>query len=368
MYYRLESSTIMDYVVAYVNVITFVIGVEFSFRGYYGDFTTMIVDPQYADCLFVYNGNLGQDMPDGIFIKGGGQNAISGGGNAAIRSYNRFGAHNAYPRSAGIPTGDLGSTKYSGGFKSLTPEVRSIIDAALADIRKLIITHQYRCVYFSCNQHGKLGTGIFNVAPDVIDYITVGINSLGDTPSVSPAAADAADVAEATAAFGGMTMVEPVSSFINIVPSVYRAGISGDFATMIKETQYRNSLFLYGENVDDFGTTYTGHGTSAVAYCNEFSDYVGYPQSAGIITGSMKTKSRHYLGFKTLSSRAKVYIDKCFDAVIRLIKTHHYSDIIYPANLDGSWGSSGLFELHADVIAYITQRINLIADRIYEPP
>jgi hypothetical protein len=125
-----------------------------------------------------------------------------GCGNAVIRPYSRNNPANIRPRSAGIPTG---SRRY-GGFQTLSPDVKMIIDAAIEDVNTLITKHDYKrprpikpiralrvgfcCVrvplrlrcgpsphlkrrrlVYSANQDGSLGTGLFKVGEDVRAYI-----------------------------------------------------------------------------------------------------------------------------------------------------------------------------------------------------
>lgn len=137
-----------------------VIATVFRRRNQVGDFVFMIKSKDYKDSLFIFNDNEVDHCSD-----------VPGGGNAAIRSYNRFSAVFP-PRSAGIPTGD------NRGYSSLTPRAKSAIDSAIEEIRELIKEHGYSRVFFSADENGKLGTSIFSIGDDVRDYITEQILSL----------------------------------------------------------------------------------------------------------------------------------------------------------------------------------------------
>jgi hypothetical protein len=78
------------------------------------------------------------------------------------------------PRSAGIPTGTL---KF-GGFTKLDEDVKTIIDDSINEIKELIEKYKFDTVYFSQDSSGKLGTSIFKVNQDVINYITEQIFNL----------------------------------------------------------------------------------------------------------------------------------------------------------------------------------------------
>lgn len=140
-----------------------VIGSMFSGTGKAGDFAWMIRQPEYSDALFVFNDNEEQfrahrDDPDGAF------GCAAGGGNAIIRPYQ---CKNP-PQAIGIPTGSNGR-----GYTALTAEVRQTIDDAIGTIQDLIATGRYQRLFYSAaNAAGDLGTGIFDVHPDVKSYIT----------------------------------------------------------------------------------------------------------------------------------------------------------------------------------------------------
>lgn len=139
-----------------------IIGTQFNGRGKYGDFDWMIKQSKYNDSLFIFNDDEERH-----------KKCIEGRGNAIIRKYNR---HSIYfpPRSAGIPTG----TMKRGGYNSLTSRVKFEIDQSLNEIKELIEKHNYKRIFYSSTKNGRLGTNIFKVGDDVIDYITSEIKKL----------------------------------------------------------------------------------------------------------------------------------------------------------------------------------------------
>ena len=133
----------------------------FSGRDMEGDFSWMIEQPQYARALFVFNDNETQFR---AFHAGKREGLSAGGGNAAIRPYQ---GHSPQ-RAAGIPTGDHGE----GGYIALSPHVKNVIDQAVAHIATLLRTGDYDQLIFSYDATKQtLGTGIFEVAREVTDYI-----------------------------------------------------------------------------------------------------------------------------------------------------------------------------------------------------
>ena len=134
-----------------------------------GDFSWMIERPEHARSLFIFNDNEAQFI---AFHTGHALGFTAGGGNAAIRPYQGHSPIHA----AGIPTGNG-----DGGFKKLDQNVRALVDDAIAHIQRLLATGNYDQVIFSYDAQEKtIGTGIFQVANEVKDYIYQSLCSLGD--------------------------------------------------------------------------------------------------------------------------------------------------------------------------------------------
>lgn len=141
-----------------------IIGVRFIESGTYGDFNWMITQPEYTNSLFIFNDNEEHHETN-----------RRGWGNAVIRPWNKYGFDaGQIPRSAGIPTGTL---KF-GGYLELTDGVRETIDDAIIEIKELIEKYKYSTIYYSVGPNGKLGTSIFFVDHEVINYIDEQINLL----------------------------------------------------------------------------------------------------------------------------------------------------------------------------------------------
>lgn len=140
-----------------------VVGVQYNKPGVYGDFNWMIKQSEYSNALFIFNDNEEHH-----------ETCIKGHGNASIRIYNRFGNYKSQPRSAGIPTGTLSQ----GGYSFLTSNVQKTVDNSIQEIKQLIQTFGYTKIFYSVGPSGKLGTSIFNVDSNVIEYIDGQIRSL----------------------------------------------------------------------------------------------------------------------------------------------------------------------------------------------
>jgi hypothetical protein len=133
-----------------------VIGTIYEGNNKLGDFNWMIKQAEFKNCLFIFNDNIEHHLSN-----------RKGAGNAIIRQYNKH-SNLVKPMSAGIPTGTLSK----GGFDELSEEVKILIDDCIIGIKELIQKYKYDTVYFSADKNGKLGTSIFEVNKDVIDYIT----------------------------------------------------------------------------------------------------------------------------------------------------------------------------------------------------
>jgi hypothetical protein len=131
--------------------------------GKVGDFEWMIKQPKYARSLFIFNDNETQfnafhaNQPTGLY---------AGGGNAVVRPF-QGGPH---PRAAGIPTGD------GAGYQHLSAHVKGVIDQALDYIENLLKSGRYNEIVFCTDPTGQtIGTGIFNTADAVKNYIFQGL-------------------------------------------------------------------------------------------------------------------------------------------------------------------------------------------------
>lgn len=139
-----------------------IIGTVFTKKNTFGDFDWMIKSGQYEDALFLFN----DDEKRHQWKK-------AGQGNAVIRKYNKYAL--AIPRSAGIITGTDGS-----GYEKLDSKTKAVIDQCFIEVKEIIQKYGYKKVYYSAKTpNGLLGTSIFVVGQDLLEYITNQIHSLG---------------------------------------------------------------------------------------------------------------------------------------------------------------------------------------------
>jgi predicted RNA methylase len=141
-----------------------IIGTVYTRNGIEGDFDWQIRSKLYEDSLFLFNDNEEHNK-----LK------KAGGGNAIIRKYNKYALPDR-PRSVGIVTGKDGR-----GYDKLTEDIKEAIDKTIEEVRDIIRRYKYKKVYYSAIEpNGLLGTSIFKVGKDVLEYITDRIHSLGE--------------------------------------------------------------------------------------------------------------------------------------------------------------------------------------------
>jgi hypothetical protein len=126
----------------------------------------------------------------------------------------------------------------------------------------------------------------------------------------------------------------------------------GDFAWMIKQPQYADTLFIFNDNVEQFqkflvGTEARKRGLgNAVIRPYRHHDP---PRAAGIPTGSLLRG-----GFISLTVDAKYLIDRAFEVIGELVETGRYSQMIYSDDGFGGLGT-GIFMVGKDVKDYIVR-------------
>lgn len=138
-------------------------GVLYNPRDPNTDFSLMITNPRYDDCLFLFNDN---------FAHRNFRNP--GGGSAKIRPY----AFETPCRAIGISTG---WSIEAGGFQSLDDAVKQAIWCCFEHIN-LVLTQnpKIKRVFFSCDRTNsdRIGFSIFSPSRIVADYINQKIRDI----------------------------------------------------------------------------------------------------------------------------------------------------------------------------------------------
>jgi hypothetical protein len=145
-----------------------VLGVLFKGRKQDGDFQFMVEQPEHANSVFV----ICENYMDMLYAN------ENGGGTAALRTKTWPIAKE--PRAVGIPTG---WSQETGGFRSLIPIVRTLIDLAVDRVVAHIIKYpNVNKVIYSADgtNDNKLGVGIFKktLSATVCNYMSAAIRDI----------------------------------------------------------------------------------------------------------------------------------------------------------------------------------------------
>ena len=136
-----------------------IIGTVYTSKVKYGDFEYMINSGKFKNSLFIFN--------DNELLH---ETCLEGKGNAIIRKYNIFSYLNK-PHSAGIVTGK--KPIKNGGYKKFDTETKKKIDSCITEIKILLEKNIYERIFYSAEEeNGLIGTSIFKVNIDVLNYIT----------------------------------------------------------------------------------------------------------------------------------------------------------------------------------------------------
>lgn len=168
------------------------------------------------------------------------------------------------------------------------------------------------------------------------------------------------------------------NSFVEILPVIYKRGNpDGDFSLMINSPKYRDTLFLYNDNEEQFlahisyidaGRPQYSHSRLACSIGGgnaAIRPYQCYPvpRAFGIPTGqSSRNFPRDHRNPDELSGyssleESKEYIDKSFEYIARLIRTGRYKRVAYSANTDGYTLGTSIFTVSFEVKEYIIESI-----------
>ena len=141
-------------------------GSKFTEKKKDGDFEYMLTLSEHEHTLFLFNENY---LDSRLTIP------KKGAGSACLRPFTlKFVSGDAKPRAHGILTG----WSICGGFSNLGLFEKSAIDESFTLCYKLLFKYKYSRIVFSCSNDNEkaLGTGLFNVDKEVLDYINFKLN------------------------------------------------------------------------------------------------------------------------------------------------------------------------------------------------
>jgi hypothetical protein len=148
---------------------------------------------------------------------------------------------------------------------------------------------------------------------------------------------------------------------MQLVASVFAGrGRAGDFAWMIEQPEYADTLFVFNDNEGQFRAhqrhapgarqchASAGNATIRPYQCQD------PPRAAGIPTGD-------HGGYPALTDGARAAIDDALAAVGTLLATGRYQRLIYSAADDSGALGTGIFEVGDDVKRYIVTGLRALA-------
>ena len=295
----------------------------FEGRGKDGDFEWMIKNRSQDGVLYIYQ--------DGEHRIEAGYKNPSNNGSAVIRPY----AFLDHPLAFGIPTGDR-----NGGYEFLTDHVKDVTSNAMGRLRKLLSTEKYSKVYYSAGQDGNIGMGNFRIGLDVRAYIT---SQLTLTVNQYKPECD--------------QQTKPVSlecqenRNVKLVPSVFKQkGKMGDFEAMIRNDRFKDSLFIFNDNKEDFlfRSDRKGGGNAAIRPFQKGDS----PRATGVPTGSKG------VGYQKLTPYVKELILIAMERLTALLNTGRFLRVFYSAEENGTLGT-GIFKVGDDVKAFIVAQLKI---------
>jgi len=142
---------------------------------------------------------------------------------------------------------------------------------------------------------------------------------------------------------------------ITVIPSTYSGrGQAGDYEWMLNQPEYENTLFIFNDNEEQFDAFVKGEssgftrggGNAAIRPFRKNSP----PRAAGVPTG------KSGCGYSSLDEPTKAKIDQAFTVITDLLETGNYESIVFSANKTKTDIGTGIFDVGADVRAYIFGR------------
>lgn len=139
----------------------------------------------------------------------------------------------------------------------------------------------------------------------------------------------------------------------------------GNFNDMIKQSEYKDVLFIFNDNLEDFKSQscQIGGGNAIIRpyQC------LKVPRATGIPTGT------NGVGFTSLdqivdekNNTAKYYIDVSLLKIKDIIEKNDYGNIFYSSDMNGNLGH-GIFIVSPEVVNYISEQLHNFATNIPQP-
>lgn len=152
---------------------------------------------------------------------------------------------------------------------------------------------------------------------------------------------------------------------ISVKPSVFSGkNKDGDYAWMIEQPCYKDSLFIIMENVVDAMVSKVPGGGTAAIRLHSWPHCETEPRAAGIPTGYSTICG----GFKNLTKDVKAIIDLSFERISVLLGTGKYTQVVYSCDDNNQQHvGTGIFKktISTRVLEYISGQIRSLSEIDY---
>lgn len=129
----------------------------------------------------------------------------------------------------------------------------------------------------------------------------------------------------------------------------------GDFAWMIEQDVYANSLFVFNDKLELMNKNAFGNGNAWVRKYTINNPQMTRPQAANVPVASIHTG-----GFQTLDTTTLNAIDAAVAVIHNLVHTHTYDTLYFAAKNDHKIATDN-YNVSSDVRNYITSAIQNLA-------
>lgn len=128
----------------------------------------------------------------------------------------------------------------------------------------------------------------------------------------------------------------------------------GDFEWMINQPQYKNSIFIFNDNEEDYNSSKRGGGSACIRPYNGVDGRK--PRSHGIPTGNS------FGGYQKLDEWNKYIIHKSIVELVEKVTEFGYDTIYYSSRKDSILIGNGIFQIDERVIIFITDKLICLED------
>ena len=143
---------------------------------------------------------------------------------------------------------------------------------------------------------------------------------------------------------------------IKVIPVTFKKrGQYGDFAWMIEQSEYQNSILIFNDNIEQHNTPIPGCGSSVIRQYNQHSSLL-IPRSYGIPTSS------NGRGFQnSLDGTMNILNFVAIEELKRLIKKHDYDTLYFPVKDEDKLFDCGIFDVYSNVRRAISYSLEIIS-------